>query len=281
MRIAEVSRLTGVAPATLRVWERRYGVPRPDRTLGGHRTYGPGEVATVRAVAALVDAGVRASDATRRISEGAERPQLVAAGTQTALWSALDRFDQGGAHAAVGEAVSALGVPAVFDLVIGPTLRRLGQEWRDDPRNIAREHFATSIIRGHVADLLPSGHGPPTALAFAPEGERHDLGLLMAAATLGAHGWNAIVLGADTPLPSVEALVSQVDPALILVAAVGRKPALRLLDRWSEGPRRPVLLGGPGFQAADADRRGWRIHTGSYAELPATAGRSGARPAEG
>ena len=268
MRIAEVARLTGVGSATLRVWERRYGVPCPTRTLGGHRTYGPADVAAVRAVAALVDDGMRASEAARRIAghTGGDR-DLVAAGSRTALWETIERFDEVGARASVREATTVLGIPDAFDLVLAPTLRRLGDEWRDDPRNIAREHFATSVMRSHLAELLPAGNGPPTVLAFAPEGERHDLGLLMAAATLGRAGWNAVVLGADTPLASVEVLIRELEPALILVSAIGRRPALRLLDRWRTAPHRPVLLGGPGFRPADTDRDGWDTHLGSYADL--------------
>ena len=30
---------TGVKPDTLRAWERRYGLPQPERTAGGHRIY--------------------------------------------------------------------------------------------------------------------------------------------------------------------------------------------------------------------------------------------------
>ena len=41
MSIGAVSRAVGIPVGTLRNWERRYGVPTPDRTDGGHRLYGP------------------------------------------------------------------------------------------------------------------------------------------------------------------------------------------------------------------------------------------------
>jgi DICT domain-containing protein len=55
--IGELSRLTSVPEATLRMWERRHGVPAPSRLPGGHRRYARGDVELVRHIAAERAAG--------------------------------------------------------------------------------------------------------------------------------------------------------------------------------------------------------------------------------
>src|SRR3712207_3874379 len=47
LNIAALARRTGVAPDTLRKWEQRYGVLRPNRTAGGQRRYTEADVARV------------------------------------------------------------------------------------------------------------------------------------------------------------------------------------------------------------------------------------------
>ena len=271
MRIGEVAQATGIAPATLRAWERRHAILSPTRTAGGHRVYGAGDVARVRAVAALIDSGMGVSVAARRLIAPGDDRSTVATSMTDHVWAALDHFDELTARAAVREASDVLGVPDAFDLVFVPVLRRLGSEWRLTPRNIAREHFASSILRAHLVELLPAGQGAPTCLAFCPEGERHDHGLMMATATLGRAGWHAIVLGADTPLASVEILIKELEPALVLIGAIGRRPITRLLDRWTPPRRTPLIAGGSGFRATDARRLGGHMFSGIYAALPGVA----------
>src|SRR3984957_1785228 len=55
--IAAVSKLTGVSCHALRVWERRYGFPVPERSLSGHRRYGKDQVAVLRQLAKMARSG--------------------------------------------------------------------------------------------------------------------------------------------------------------------------------------------------------------------------------
>lgn len=275
MRIGDVAAATGVAPATLRSWERRYGVLRPLRSPGGHREYQPSDVARVRTLTALIDSGTRVSDAVRRLTAATHADHAVLVdGLLTAVWDAADAFNELATRAVIREATDVLGVPGVLDGLCVPLLRRLGAEWREAPRNIAREHFVSTMLRSHLVDLLPATHGPPLCLAVCPEGERHDLGLLMAAVALATSGWNTVVLGADTPWPSTEALIAETAPALVIVASVQRRPAMRFLDRWSQTPRCAIVAGGAGFKPQDRQQLSGHVHTGPYHLLPQVAARN-------
>lgn len=56
-KIGAVSRLTGIAPVTLRAWERRYGVVKPERNEGSNRLYSKDDIARLALIKRLVDEG--------------------------------------------------------------------------------------------------------------------------------------------------------------------------------------------------------------------------------
>jgi len=56
-RIGAVSRMTGISPDALRIWQRRYEAVSPQRSPGGGRLYSPQDVARLRLMKQLVDAG--------------------------------------------------------------------------------------------------------------------------------------------------------------------------------------------------------------------------------
>lgn len=72
-RINVVAETTGIPEATLRAWERRYQVPKPSRTPSGYRLYSPDDVAQVKRMRELCDAGVSPADAAKEILHGNER----------------------------------------------------------------------------------------------------------------------------------------------------------------------------------------------------------------
>src|SRR5689334_6693296 len=82
LRIGELSRRTRVRPDTLRAWERRYGLLRPERSEGRFRLYGPEDERRVHAMKALIDSGVSAAEAARLAASpgrlaGQPRPTVI------------------------------------------------------------------------------------------------------------------------------------------------------------------------------------------------------------
>jgi DICT domain-containing protein len=66
MAIKEVAELTGIAAATIRMWEQRYGFPEPDRTPAGYRVYSDADVDALRRVAGLRERGLSVPAAVER-----------------------------------------------------------------------------------------------------------------------------------------------------------------------------------------------------------------------
>lgn len=89
--IGEVARRSGVNEATLRAWERRYGLLDPERTEGGHRRYRAADVERVRQVVELIDEGWSVGSAAAEVVGG--RPAGAAAPVVTLARPRTDRSD--------------------------------------------------------------------------------------------------------------------------------------------------------------------------------------------
>lgn len=74
LTIGDLARRTGVAVATLRMWETRHGFPRATRLPSGHRRYDEGTVEQVLQVQRRKDAGVRLESAVAEVTAGPEVP---------------------------------------------------------------------------------------------------------------------------------------------------------------------------------------------------------------
>jgi MerR family transcriptional regulator, light-induced transcriptional regulator len=284
MRIGEVSRRTGVAVPTLRAWERRYGLLEPDRTEGGHRLYSQADVERVRGMSRLLDDGWSAAAAARevlRIPATVTPLRPVPSGGPTTaserliaqLEAAIDAFDAQAADQAVDDVFARLEVPRALDEVLLPVLRNVGNGWEEDPRVIAREHFASNTLRPRLQRLLGSAPrgGRRSCLAAAPEGEEHDLGLLAAAAVAADAGWRIHYLGARMPTVALERSVVELRPDVVLVGTLDRSLAESFLTSPPLLQDTALVLGGAGFVPDDARRLpGAVVHHGTISELPAT-----------
>ncbi|MCC5947725.1 MAG: MerR family transcriptional regulator [Nitriliruptoraceae bacterium] len=282
LRIGEVSRRTGVAVPTLRAWERRYGLLDPARTDGGHRLYSEDDISHVRAMQRLLDEGWSAAAAAREVlREPASVTQLRAVPTAgdaasdliDRLEGAIDNFDAPSADVVVDDLLARLDIPSALDQVILPVLRRVGEGWQDDPRIIAREHFATNTLRPRLQRLLRTGarSASRAILAAAPEGEDHDLGLLAGAVVAADAGWRVHYLGARMPTSAMLRSAAELAPEAILIGAMHRKHADAFLRGEPNFEASAVVLGGTGFIPYDAARiANAVVHQGPISELSST-----------
>jgi DNA-binding transcriptional MerR regulator len=229
LRIGELGRRVGVAPETIRAWERRYSLLTPRRTAGGFRLYGDGDVARLRAMQSHVRSGLAPAEAARLVRDGvapppvAQLPAVQEAGAvereAAALSEALERFDDTGANAAIDTLLGAFSVDVVVDRVLIPFLHELGERWERGEITVGQEHYASNLVRARLLGLARGWgrvNGPRAVLACVP-GEQHDLGLLCFGVALRDHGWRIDYLGADTPIETVGELVPRVSPAAVVL----------------------------------------------------------------
>jgi methanogenic corrinoid protein MtbC1 len=199
---------TGISESRLRTWERRYGIPSPDRSATGRRLYDQRDLAVIRRMAALVGAGIPAFQAAEAARIEHPLTEILPVREDHALAStfvtAAVAYDEPAAIAAIREASGTLGWPVTLDVVLMPALRRMGQFWGDDTIVSASEHFATEVIRREISaayvDVQAAGAEAPTVVLACAEDERHELGLLGLALLLRMEGLRVLYLGADVPV---------------------------------------------------------------------------------
>ncbi len=266
-RIKAVSQLVGVSTATLRAWERRYGVPAPSRTASAYRLYGDADVHLIRAMRDLVAQGMAPAEAARTVvvdqppAEGAateERDPFVAASAR--IVEATVRFDPDALELEVGRTLSLGSSLAIFDRTIAPALRRIGELWHDGTITIAQEHLASQILLGTLTDLLrlaqPADASRRIALACFAD-EDHGLALHGVALHFASWGMRTVMIGPRTPPAAIGRVVETLAPdAVALSATMPPTPprARELVDAYADACRSTIwVVGG----AAAEGMRGW------------------------
>ena len=260
LRIGELSRRTGVSETTLRAWERRYALLRPGRSEGGFRLYADDDVGRVRSMQEHLGRGVSASEAARLALDEPETSGVAPVeGLANELSAALEALDDVAAQAALDRTLATLSVEGALRDVLLPVMSGVGEGWEDDQAAIAREHFATNLVRGRLLALARGwdlGGGPRALLACAPD-EQHDLGLIAFGLALRARGWRITYLGPSTPVATLAEAALLTQPALIVLSSSleqrlrGADDELRDL---ASGFR--LALGGPGSTDELASRVG-------------------------
>jgi MerR family transcriptional regulator, light-induced transcriptional regulator len=228
-RINVVSELTGVPSATLRAWERRYGVPTPARTAAAYRLYSDVDVQELKRMRDLCDGGLAIAEAARVVR--ADRPaaaELIAlpegerpagpALARDAIVDAVLAFDPARIEAEVGRAMYLGSAQEVFELVLGPALRRIGDLWHAGSITIAQEHVASGIIEGAtggLARLAQPSDARWRALLACVEGEDHVIGLHGVAIQMAGWGARSVILGARTPPAALAGAIAHLDPDVV------------------------------------------------------------------
>jgi DNA-binding transcriptional MerR regulator len=238
--VAAVARALGVAPATVRTWDRRYGVGPSGHREGQHRRYTEVDLGRLETMRQLLLQGVSTADAARaatttqrdegpptEVSERVTGPALARPGrsrqanmTARQLREAALRMDADRVVALLTRAVDEHGVTVVWETLLRPALTGIGDRWADDVGCIAAEHLlsecATRVL--HQGMRGPMRRARPVLLVCAP-GEAHVLPLHALAAALAERSVPSRLLGAATPAGATMAAARRLQPSAIVVWA--------------------------------------------------------------
>ena len=202
LNIAALAQRTGVPPDTLRKWEQRYRILQPDRTAGGQRRYSERDVARVEWLRERLGEGYRIGEAATLLGTVGGEPARSPRDHLRAILDSLERGETSEIGLRLDQSFALLGVDETLDAVVRPLLRTIGERWAAGELSVAEEHLVSEAVRSRLGHLLGDAGGGVrgvAVLACAP-GERHELGLMMAAIALRRDGWKVVYLGADTPL---------------------------------------------------------------------------------
>lgn len=258
--VAAVARRLGVAPSTLRTWDRRYGLGPSAHKAGSHRRYCALDVARLMLMRRLIATGVSPCDAAERaktqkneesfqeISHEFEvRDELV-----VAIYKAAQSFDVEFIECELKRDIAAHGVESTWSMVIAPVLVLVGKNWEETGKDVEVEHLLTEILKRLLRDCVQAAQKPTTSrpvLLAAVGEELHTLALHALAAALAARGIETHVLGPRTPLEAISAMMIRFAPPAIFLWAQLEENAqaefFRKLPAVRPAPR--IVLGGPGW----------------------------------
>ena len=260
LTVAAVARRIGVAPATLRTWDRRYGLGPSAHEAGEHRRYHPSDLAKLILMRRLITSGVAPCDAAIKakahkgalsvedlVEEFEVREEVV-----DALHRAAKLLDKSFVEAVLRKDIADNGVIASWTEVIVPLLFLVGDEWAATGTGIEVEHMLSEIIkrllREGVIEIKDPVNAQPVLLASVGE-EVHCLALHALAAALAEKKIETFFLGARTPLEAISGMVKRSAPPAVFLWAqleLNSDPKFfKELPVVRPAPR--VIVGGPGW----------------------------------
>ena len=237
---------TGLAADTLRAWERRYGLPMPQRSAGGHRLYSQRDIETIRWLMKRQEEGLSISRAVdmwnEQLASGTDpladtvQTTLVPASAvpfkyqpETTLDSiredwirACMEFSETTAEQTLNQAFSMFPVESVCLEVLQRGMSEIGERWYQNRVSVQQEHFASALAMRRLDALLSASPYPTrnqTVVVGCPPDEWHTFTPLLLALLLRRRGLNIIYLGANVPTEQFANTVQNLKADLVILVA--------------------------------------------------------------
>jgi DNA-binding transcriptional MerR regulator len=261
-QIADLEQLTGIKAHTIRIWEKRYNLIEPARTLTNRRRYNEDQVKKLLNISALLCEGHKISkiaelkdrELTKKITDLHElgESDAVSRSFINELTVAMLSFDEATFEKSFCAAVTRFGLYDALLNVFYPLLGKIGVMWATDQVMPVQEHFASCIIK---RKLMASIDGLPPArarrkkfLLFLPPEESHEIGLLFSNYLIRSRGYETIYLGQNVPYANIAAVIKHTRPDYLLTFFIrNRNPgdvSRQLHDHFRSYPGLKLLVSG-------------------------------------
>ncbi len=265
LTVASVARRLGIAPATLRTWDRRYGLGPSSHVEGEHRKYDGKDLARLTLMRKLIVQGYSPCDAAevalKSKTKGSETSLNTTQEVESAdcseliesLLKAARVYDRSYIENTLRDQINKQGIINTWNGLIVPVLIAVGNEWAELGTGIEIEHLLTEIITRLMQSSNQTPDLPinsrPVLLACIGE-EMHTLALYTLGAALAERNIQSQFLGARTPISAVGAVVKKsAPPAVFLWAQLaknGKSEVIGDIPKIRPAPR--IILGGPGWR---------------------------------
>jgi len=217
--ISAVERETGLSKDVLRMWERRYGFPKPARDDNGERQYTVAETAKLRAIKRLMDIGARPGKiiglSLEELNALADaraplRSELASPAVERDVVALLGTHDAAALQQSLAQWLMREGLQRFVIDTLAPLNRVVGEAWMRGELRVFEEHLYTELVQATLRSAIntfPRHGGRPRVLLTTLPSEQHSLGLLMVEALLVPEGALCTSLGPQTPLDDIRIAV--------------------------------------------------------------------------
>lgn len=207
--IKDLENLSGIKAHTIRIWEKRYNLIKPDRTSTNIRAYDDEDLKRILNISMLNRKGIKISkiaclcDAEIRdkVQHFSRDVHDADSQIENLVLATLDldepRFDK-----ILGRSIMQKGFEETFIDLIYPFFVKIGLMWQVGTINPAQEHFISNLVRQKLIVAIDNTEQPAsgkTFMIFLPEGELHELGLLFYTYLLRRKGYRTMYLGQSVP----------------------------------------------------------------------------------
>jgi DNA-binding transcriptional MerR regulator len=228
--IKDLEKITGIKAHTIRIWEKRYNIVNPERTMTNIRFYNDQDLKRLLNIAILNRYGYKISSIVKMSGDELNSRVVEVTVNETDYSSLIESFlvamveyDEIRFEKALNNSIIKLGFESAITNVIYPFLSKVGVLWQTGSVIPGQEHFVTNLIRQKLILAIDSRHAsrnnhPLLFILFLPENEFHELGMLYAHYLLKKYGHNVIYLGANVPLFDVQQLVTMKKPDYLLTS---------------------------------------------------------------
>lgn len=247
---------TGLKPPTIRAWERRYGMPQPQRTAGGHRQYSGRDIESLKWLVERQEEGMSISHAVdlwRALEAQGEDPLMQQAETALAAPVADPLPQQGTEIAELRQAwvaaclqfarvqaeqvlsrAFALFPPEVVSVeLLQAGLAEIGELWYEGEISVQHEHFASAMSIQRLEMLIaasPPPMRPERIIVASAQDDYHVFSPLLITFLLRRRGWDVLYLGADVPTAELAETIEQARPRMLVISAQRLSTAASLID---------------------------------------------------
>jgi len=228
LSIKELETLSGIKAHTLRIWEQRYGILKPERTDTNIRYYSNADLKRILNISLLNNNGYKISkiaefsydelliEAEKFLNNFTKESYQIENLTLCLMDLDDERFEK-----TVNSSVIHFGFENTMEKILLPFLRQMGNMWQVGMINPAQEHYISNLIRQklivNINNLTPNPiQNPKTFLFYLPSNELHEMGLLYANFLCKSKGYKCIYLGQSVPLEDVVTLSNSIKPDYII-----------------------------------------------------------------
>lgn len=281
--IRVASRVSGVSPHLIRMWERRYGAVSPVRTETNRRVYSDldikkllllhkatmlgesiGNIANlpIEDLEAIVE-DLKPSQSDSALTSKTppiESPREEREFMKDCIDAVLD-FDGSRLEDLLVRASVELGNQTFIENLVVPLLYEIGEMWERGEMRVAQEHLATAVLRTMIGGMIggqnASSSGPHVTVT-TPAGYIHENGALVAAATAASDGWRVSYLGPSLPAEEIAQAVQRMGSKVLALSLIYPSDDPHLVGELTKIRRvvpndTAVIVGGRAARSFEAD----------------------------
>ncbi len=250
----EVAKLLRVSDATVKRWAES-GMLKSERTKGGHRRFRVEDVAKFQAENCLGQKRYQGDENPLKLARFKPRLKVE---ESSFLGSLLSSSEEEAGSILIKAYLFGDSLPKIFDEIICPALRRIGELWFEGKINVAQEHLATRVVHNALHRLRSSmpvvEQRSEIAFCCGFEGDFHELPTYLSQMIFESYGWEVKNFGANMPLYSLTDEVLRYSPDLVCISVTFMEDYERLARDYADFRSKisrlkiPVALGGKIFE---------------------------------